>query len=178
MTSELVTRLRVLLGETGNAGLFDLHSLFDSLQRDPSKIREALQAWRVVEPAATAFAAGRITKLGLRRLDRLCGAYEAAKLPEARARLDHDFHRCVVEFADNRFLARTHAEAGESLRGLRLFRSVWKPHGENAVADDHREIVAALVRRDEELASARALAHVAVAERWLSDAQDWLAGQG
>lgn len=154
-----VTRL-----EAGD--LLDTFGVVADLSRGPQLV-ELLEVRRIVESAATALAAARITPEQLSVVE--------AHLEAMRDTDDHDrilahdlaFHRAIAVAAGNETMA-------VILDGLssRTFRArVWRGYREEGAYErtrlEHVRIHQALVARDPEAARAAAAAHVGEVERWL-----------
>ncbi|APU15678.1 MULTISPECIES: FadR/GntR family transcriptional regulator [Actinoalloteichus] len=129
---------------------------------------ELLQVRRVLESAATATAAARITEAQLadvaEHLDRIGRGGSVEEIVAA----DRDFHQTIVHAAGNDLLT-------AMLDGLssRTFRArVWRGHEDAAAVgrlwQEHERIYLALAARDPDAARAAAAAHVLEVENWLA----------
>ncbi|MFJ5775610.1 FadR/GntR family transcriptional regulator [Streptomyces sp. NPDC093094] len=148
--------------------LLETFGVVADLSRGP-RLMELLEVRRVLESAATALAAARITPGQLAAAERHLSAMDATDDPDELLAHDLAFHREIALAAGNETLAAI-------LEGLscRTFRArILRGHqGEGAVERTRREHAAihrALTARDPEAARAAAAAHVAQVEEWLRD---------
>ncbi len=132
-----------------------------------SRLVELLEVRRVLESAATALAAARITPERLAEVERHLAAMNATDDPERILAHDLAFHREVAAAAGNATMAAI-------LEGLssRTFRArVRRGDQEEGAFDrtrrEHAAIHRALAARDPEAARAAAAAHVGAVEEWL-----------
>ncbi|MFG3508444.1 FadR/GntR family transcriptional regulator [Streptomyces sp. NPDC047821] len=131
---------------------------------------EFLAVRRLLEPAATAMAASRITEAELDELDARLDALGDDPSAGELAAADLEFHRTVVRAGGNTVLS----SLLDGLSGPATRDRIW--HGLTAegtarrALDEHRAILAALRDRDAEAARSWATVHVAGAERWLRSA--------
>ncbi|GGQ17884.1 GntR family transcriptional regulator [Streptomyces griseomycini] len=154
-----VTRL-----EAGD--LLETFGVVAGLSRGP-RLVELLEVRRVLESAATALAAARITPERLAEVARHLAAMDATDDPEEILAHDLAFHREIAAAAGNEAMAAI-------LEGLssRTFRArVRRGHQEEGALDrtrrEHAAIHRALAARDPEAARAAAAAHVGAVEEWL-----------
>ncbi|MER7110387.1 FadR/GntR family transcriptional regulator [Streptomyces sp. NPDC000229] len=131
---------------------------------------EYLAVRRLLEPAATAMAASRITDA---ELDRLAGLLDALDAPagepsvEELAAADLEFHRTIVGAAGNAVLsALLDGLSGPATRA-RVWRGLVRQGAVARTLHEHRAILAALRDRDAEAARSWATVHVAGVEQWL-----------
>jgi DNA-binding FadR family transcriptional regulator len=150
--------------------LLETFGVVADLSRGP-RLVELLQVRRVLESAATALAAARITQGQLAELERHLAAMDATDDPELILAHDLAFHRTIAEAAGNETMAAI-------LDGLssRTFRArVWRGHREEGAVErtrrEHAAIHRALAARDPEAARAAAAAHVGAVEEWLRGQQ-------
>jgi GntR family transcriptional regulator, transcriptional repressor for pyruvate dehydrogenase complex len=129
---------------------------------------EVMEVRRLLEPAATATAAGRISERQLDELDDLLRSMRSvAADAEKLMQCDIAFHRAVVAATGNETL--TSLLDGLSSRTVRA--RIWRGLVLGDVAqntiDEHEAIYLALRTRDQSLAHAAALMHVNTSESWL-----------
>jgi GntR family transcriptional regulator, transcriptional repressor for pyruvate dehydrogenase complex len=129
---------------------------------------EVMEVRRLLEPAATAAAAGRISERQLDELDDLLRSMRGvAADAEKLMQCDIAFHRAVVAATGNETL--TSLLDGLSSRTVRA--RIWRGLVLGDVAqntiDEHESIYVALKARDQSLAHAAALMHVNTSESWL-----------
>ncbi|HET9928915.1 MAG TPA: FadR/GntR family transcriptional regulator [Rubrobacter sp.] len=127
---------------------------------------ELFEVRRMIEPAATALAAGRIDKEDLRRLEETLGRMDAAENVEELVEADDDFHRTVAGATGNAALA----AFLQNLYGRTLRARIWRGLAEEGALDrtriSHRAIYGAISNRDAELARSAATMHIAEVEAW------------
>ena len=129
---------------------------------------EFLRVRRILEPAATAMAAERITAAdvdGLRKLlDGLGTQPDAEKLVQN----DLEFHRRIVACSGNSVLASLlESLAGPTTRA-RVWRGLTQKGAMTRTLDEHRAILDALAAHEPEVARSWATVHVAGVEQWLA----------
>ncbi|MFJ6836817.1 FadR/GntR family transcriptional regulator [Streptomyces sp. NPDC091209] len=146
--------------------LLETFGVVADLSRGP-QLLELLELRRILESAATATAAARITPDRLAEVERHLTAMNATDDPEEVLAHDLAFHRAIVVCAGNETMTAV-------LDGLssRTFRArVRRGHQEEDAFErtrrEHAAIHRALVARDPEAARAAAAAHVGEVERWL-----------
>jgi GntR family transcriptional repressor for pyruvate dehydrogenase complex len=131
---------------------------------------ELIGVRRILEPAATALAAGRIDDDTLERL-RSCLDRMRAAASEAE-RIEHDaaFHAIVGSASGNETLASMlNAVSSRTIR-TRAWRGLVEEGAGARTIAQHQDILAALEARDAERAQAAALVHVATTEAWFRQA--------
>lgn len=153
--------------------LLDTFAMLVELSPDAT-VLDMLEVRRVLESAATAQAAARITD---RQLDELAACLEEMRHdPQSGdgsvddvVRADARFHAVVAEAAGNPVLA----ALVESLSTRTLRARIWRGQADQGVFDraihEHQAIYEALRDRDPALAGPAAAAHIANVERFLRD---------
>lgn len=135
---------------------------------------EVLQVRRMLEPSATALAAGRADDDQLRHLGAVLGSMEAdgggaADPPTVADTVSADltFHQAIVAITGNATLA----AINDGLSSRTFNARVWHGHQEAGMTarlrEDHERIYQALLDRDPDAARAAATMHVLRVERWL-----------
>lgn len=129
---------------------------------------EVMEVRRLLEPAATAAAAGRISERQLDELDDLLRSMRGvAADAEKLMQCDIAFHRAVVAATGNETLT----SLLDGLSGRTVRARIWRGLVLGDVAqntiDEHEAIYLALRARDQSLAHAAALMHVNTSESWL-----------
>ncbi|WP_181809067.1 FadR/GntR family transcriptional regulator [Streptomyces shenzhenensis] len=159
-----VTSLQPSLLLEGLGGAVEL------LQGDSSALLDLMEVRRLLEPAATALAALRISD---EQLAEVKGHLDAMR--EARDEVErfnaHDaaFHRTVISATGNEtLLAVLEGISGRTLRA-RVRRGVTDTKAAERTLAEHEAIFDALSVRDAPLSRAAALLHVANTERWLKE---------
>lgn len=167
--------MRILLIKRGDGtyvSSLEPHLLLESqsFAADVSHGRTALQLLqvrRLLEPQATALAAGLVTDDDLRTLTEILDRGAAATTAEEFVTHDAAFHHAIVDMTGNPVLStllQTLSTQTMKVRILRGTRTV------DAIASAHREhqsILRALASRDSQLAASAATVHVAAVEQWL-----------
>ncbi|PYC88375.1 GntR family transcriptional regulator [Streptomyces tateyamensis] len=133
-------------------------------------VLELMEARRLLEPAATALAADRITDEELAEVGRHLSAMRQARDDaELMNRHDAAFHRAVIRGTHNETLTTLLEHiAGRTLRA-RLWRGLVDVAAADRTIAEHEAIHQALLARDAALAQAAALIHVSTTERWLRE---------
>jgi GntR family transcriptional repressor for pyruvate dehydrogenase complex len=129
---------------------------------------ELVQVRRILEPAATRFAASRITDDELTELDSLLHRMSTAESHEELVEYDEAFHHVVAEAAGNATLASMlNGVSSRTTRG-RVWRGVIEAGATDRTISEHAAILTALHAHDPQLAEAAALLHVSTTERWFA----------
>lgn len=127
---------------------------------------ELFEVRRMIEPAATALAAGRITTEALEHLEETLGRMDSAETVEELVEADDEFHRTIAGATDNAALA----ALLQNLYGRTLRARIWRGLAEEGALDrtriSHRSIYGAISNRDAELARSAATMHIAEVEAW------------
>jgi GntR family transcriptional repressor for pyruvate dehydrogenase complex len=127
---------------------------------------ELVQVRRILEPAAAALAATRMTDDVLEQLERCLHLMSAASSQEELVRYDEEFHSIVATTSGNATLASMlNGVSSRTTRG-RAWRGVIEAGATDRTVSEHTEILAALRTRDPKLAEATALMHVSTTEAW------------
>jgi DNA-binding FadR family transcriptional regulator len=146
--------------------LLEALSFVVDFHRDDT-VLEFLAVRRILEPAATAMAASRISEQQLDALTAQLDKLGAEPSVEELVACDLEFHRGIVSSAGNSVLS----SLLDGLSGPTTRARVWRGlTQEDAVArtlHEHRAILAALRDRDADAARSWATVHVASVEQWL-----------
>jgi GntR family transcriptional repressor for pyruvate dehydrogenase complex len=130
-------------------------------------ILELHRVRRILEPAATALAATRLTEEDFEALEECLARMGAAETMQTFIDTDVDFHRIIVNASGNATLASLIQNlAGGTIRA-RLWRAIAEEGATETAKRLHHDIFRALKARDPELAAAADLLHLADGERWL-----------
>ncbi|MBX9394587.1 FadR family transcriptional regulator [Streptomyces sp. TRM72054] len=156
-----VTSLQPSLLLEGLGGAVEL------LQGD-SALQDLMEVRRLLEPAATALAATRISDEQLAEVERHLEAMREARDDVERLNAhDAAFHRAVVSATGNETLL----TVLEGISGRTLRARIWRGLVDNKAAGrtlaEHEAIFRALSVRDASLSQAAALLHVSNTELWL-----------
>ncbi|MDN3293596.1 FadR/GntR family transcriptional regulator [Streptomyces ficellus] len=146
--------------------LLEALSFVVDFHRDDT-VLEFLAVRRVLEPAATGMAAGRITDAELDELgDRLAALGDTPAVEELVA-ADLEFHRAIVRSAGNAVLCSLLDGLSGPTTRARIWRGLTQEDAVGRTLHEHRAILAALRERDAEAARSWATVHVAGVEQWL-----------
>ena len=147
--------------------LLEALSFIVDFHRDTS-VLEFLRVRRILEPAATAMAAERITPEesdGLRRLlDSLGPAPDAEELVAN----DLEFHRRIAACSGNSVLCSLLETLSRPTARARVWRGLTQPDAIARTLAEHRAILDALTAHDPEVARSWSTVHIASVEQWLA----------
>jgi len=128
---------------------------------------ELIEVRRVLEPAVTAYAAQRATDAQLAEIGESLERMRRSQDHEELVRHDAEFHELVADASGNRAMATMlTGVSGRSLRA-RVWRAIMETEAMSRTLAEHEKIHDALLARDDALAAAAALMHVATTESWL-----------
>ncbi|MBA2951255.1 FadR/GntR family transcriptional regulator [Streptomyces himalayensis] len=138
------------------------------LQSDPGALLDLMEVRRLLEPAATALAATRISEDQLAEIGHHLDAMREARDDVERLNAhDAAFHRAVVRATGNEsLLTLLEGVSGRTLRA-RIWRGLVDDQAAQRTLSEHEAIFTALANRDAALGQAAALLHVSNTERWL-----------
>jgi GntR family transcriptional repressor for pyruvate dehydrogenase complex len=131
---------------------------------------QMLEIWevrRLLEPAATALAAARMTKADQMRLRECLDRFASAATVEETMLADEDFHRHIAACSGNTVLETVLETMSARTLRVRTWRKAIDQDHWRAALDEHLPIYDAIVGRDPELARAASAMHVAEGELWL-----------
>ena len=129
---------------------------------------EVMEVRRMLEPAATAVAASRITDVQLDELAELLERMRgSADDPEELMQHDIAFHRAVTAATGNQTLTSLLDGLSSRTTRARIWRGIVLGNVAQNTIDEHRAIYLALEAHDPGLAMATALVHVNTSESWL-----------
>jgi GntR family transcriptional repressor for pyruvate dehydrogenase complex len=132
---------------------------------------ELIAVRRILEPAATRLAAGRMDAATLAELERLVEAVEGSTSQAERIPFDAEFHSLIARRSDNATLVSMLAAVSSRTLRARAWRGVLDETASSRTVTQHREILEALAAGDADRAEAAALLHVATTEAWFRQAQ-------
>jgi GntR family transcriptional regulator, transcriptional repressor for pyruvate dehydrogenase complex len=130
-------------------------------------VLEFLQVRRILEPAATAMAAERITSEEQEALRELLDRLGPNPDPEELVARDMEFHRRIVACAGNSVLSSLLESMSGPMTRARVWRGITHTGAVARTLAEHRAILDALTARDPEAARAWATVHIAGVEQWL-----------
>ncbi|MFI5782321.1 FadR/GntR family transcriptional regulator [Nocardia sp. NPDC051570] len=169
----LVRILDVRQGDGTYVASLEPNSLLDAMSfllefHQDDSVLEVLGVRRILEPAATALAAQRMTDAELAQLRTLV-APDSASVTDLVA-LDLNFHAAIGAACGNKVLASLLDSLSMPTTRARIWRGVTEESAFERTVAEHRGICDAIAARDPDLAHARALAHVAGVMEWLARA--------
>ncbi|MFH8618474.1 FadR/GntR family transcriptional regulator [Streptomyces sp. NPDC017979] len=146
--------------------LLEALSFVVDFHRDDTLL-EFLAVRRILEPAATALAAGRITDAGLDALGSQLDALGSAPSVEELVAADLEFHRGIVQWSGNSVLCSLLDGLSGPTTRARIWRGLTQQDAVSRTLHEHRAILDALRDGDAEAARSWATVHVASVEQWL-----------
>lgn len=146
------------------------------LVRDQT-LHEVFEVRRLLEPAATALAAARITDSQIEALRRSLEHMRETDDPEEMVRRDAEFHAQVVQACGNETLCSIiEAVSARALRA-RIWRASISGVKSMTLAQ-HLAIVDALEEHDASLASSAATLHLSASQKWFNDLEQRSEAEG
>ena len=137
---------------------------------DDDSILELFAVRRLLEPAATAIAAGRLASEDIARLRQQISLVDR---PESEVEIEdlvaHDleFHAAIVHAAGNSYLTTLVESLSSHTIRARIWRGLTEENATARTLTEHTAIVDALEARDAKLSEALMIAHISGVERWL-----------
>jgi GntR family transcriptional regulator, transcriptional repressor for pyruvate dehydrogenase complex len=168
----LVRILDVRQGDGTYVSSLAADSLLDALNfivefhRDAS-VLELLEVRRILEPAASARAAVRVTAEAIADLEEVLNRATAESPVEDLVKADMEFHRAVAVAGGNSVLASLIESLSGPTQRARIWRGMTQEGALQRTLDEHRSIFNAIARHDPEMASTWATVHIAGVEEWL-----------
>lgn len=168
----LINILDVRQGDGTFVTSLDPHLLLDALtfvvdfHRDDS-VLEFLRVRRILEPAAAAMAATRVTPEELLEMQRVVDSSHADSTAEDLLGFDIAFHRLLGAASGNSVLASLIEGLSAPTNRARIWRGRTQPGAQERTVEEHQMILDALAAREPEIAHAAMVAHVAGVEGWL-----------
>ncbi|MCX9192791.1 GntR family transcriptional regulator [Carbonactinospora thermoautotrophica] len=133
-------------------------------------VLEFFEVRRILEPAATALAATRISEAELGELGKLMEEITPATPIEELIRNDLEFHCRVAAASGNSVLAGLVDHMSGPTTRARIWRGITQEGAVERTLAEHQAIHEALAARDPEVARAWATVHIAGVEQWLRSA--------
>jgi DNA-binding FadR family transcriptional regulator len=146
--------------------LLEALSFIVDFHRDDT-VLEFLAVRRILEPAATAMAASRISEQQLNTLSAQLEKLGEEPSVEELVACDLDFHRGIVQSAGNSVLCSLLDGLTGPTTRARVWRGLTQENSVRLTLHEHRMILGALRDRDAEAARSWAMAHIASVEQWL-----------
>jgi GntR family transcriptional regulator, transcriptional repressor for pyruvate dehydrogenase complex len=142
-------------------------SFIVDFHRDTS-VMEFLQVRRILEPAATALAAERITDADVAALGELLDSLGPHPQVDDLVANDLEFHRRIAATSGNTVLCSLLDTISAPTTRARVWRGLTQSGARERTLAEHRAIVDALASRDPEVARSWATVHIANVEQWLA----------
>ncbi len=130
-------------------------------------VLELLEVRRILEPAATAKAAARMSDADFDALAELLSHADDNSPVQELVDVDTEFHRRVALGSGNQILASMIESVSGPTHRARVWRGITQHRALTRTLDEHQAILQALRNRDPELAGIQATVHVAGVEEWL-----------
>jgi DNA-binding FadR family transcriptional regulator len=147
--------------------LLEALSFIVDFHRDDTLL-EFLRVRRILEPAATAMAAERITEEECQGLRDLLDRVGADPKAEELVQNDLEFHRRIVSYSGNSVLASLLESMSGPTTRARVWRGLTQTGATTQTLHEHRAILDALSAHEPEVARSWATVHIAGVEQWLS----------
>lgn len=132
-----------------------------------AQVLELLEVRRILEPAATAMACGRVDDGGVRDLYTLLDDVTEDVSVEKLVEGDLEFHRRIAQASGNAYLASLLDSLSGRTARARIWRGVTQAQAVSRTLSEHRAIVDAIAARQPEVARSWATVHVSGVEQWL-----------
>ncbi|MET4002055.1 GntR family transcriptional repressor for pyruvate dehydrogenase complex [Arthrobacter sp. UYCu511] len=139
------------------------------LHQDES-ILDIFEVRRILEPAAAAIAATRITPEQIASLRATMETIDDATSVEALVEHDLIFHQLITSAADNSYLASVLDALSSSTVRARIWRGLTQEKAVDRTLAEHTAIIEALERGDADLAKSLLTVHISAVEHWLRQA--------
>ncbi|MCP9211537.1 FadR/GntR family transcriptional regulator [Streptomyces cucumeris] len=140
------------------------------LQSDATALVDLMEVRRLLEPAATALAATRISDDQLAEVKQHLDAMREARDDIERLNAhDAAFHRAIISATDNETLLTLLEGISSRTLRARIWRGIADTHAAARTLVEHEAIFEALSARDPSLSQAAALLHVSHTEQWLRE---------
>jgi GntR family transcriptional regulator, transcriptional repressor for pyruvate dehydrogenase complex len=147
--------------------LLEVLSFIVDFHRDTS-VLEFLRVRRILEPAATAMAAERITPEDSDGLRKLLDSLGPAPDAEELVANDLEFHRRIAACSGNSVLYSLLETLSRPTTRARVWRGLTQPDAIARTLAEHRAILDALTSHDPEVARSWSTVHIASVEQWLA----------
>jgi GntR family transcriptional regulator, transcriptional repressor for pyruvate dehydrogenase complex len=146
--------------------LLDALSFVVDFHRD-DKVLQFLEVRRILEPAATALAAERMTGAGIAQLQAILDRLGARPSIEALVENDLEFHRQIAAGSENDVLCSLIDGLSGPTTRARIWRGLTQEGAADRTREQHQAIVDAIAARQPEVARSWATVHIAGVEQWL-----------
>src|SRR5580692_7467837 len=147
--------------------LLEALSFIVDFHRDGT-VLELLRVRRILEPAATAMAAERITEAETEGLSKLLDSIGPQPEAEELVANDLEFHRRIVACSGNSVLSSLLESISAPTTRARVWRGLTQTGTMAQTLAEHRAILDALAAHEPEIARSWATVHIAGVEQWLA----------
>lgn len=149
------------------AVMLEALSFIVDFHRDAS-VLEFLQVRRILEPAATAMAAERVSEADVADLRELLDRLGPHPEVDDLVASDLEFHRRIAASSGNSVLCSLLDTVSAPTIRARVWRGLTQSGARERTLAEHRAIVDALASHDPDVARSWATVHIASVEQWLS----------
>jgi GntR family transcriptional regulator, transcriptional repressor for pyruvate dehydrogenase complex len=149
--------------------LLEALSFIVDFHRDDT-VLEFLEVRRILEPAATALAALRMSPEEHAELSGLLDAVTVDSPVDDFVAADLEFHKKIAIGSGNSVLASLVDSMSMPTVRARVWRAMTQPHAHERTLTEHRAICQAIMSREPELARSWATIHISGIESWLRTA--------
>jgi GntR family transcriptional regulator, transcriptional repressor for pyruvate dehydrogenase complex len=149
--------------------LLEALSFIVDFHRDDT-VLDFLEVRRILEPAATALAAIRMSDEDRTELGKVLETVDVDTPVEELVSADLEFHRQIAVGAGNSVLASLVDSMSAPTTRARVWRGMTEPRALERTLAEHRAIYLAITSRDADLARSWANVHIAGIESWLRTA--------
>jgi DNA-binding FadR family transcriptional regulator len=146
--------------------LLEALSFIIDFHRDDT-VLEFLEVRRILEPAATALAALRMSAQDKAELGKILDAVTVESPVDDFVATDLEFHKKIAVGAGNSVLASLVDNMSLPTARARIWRGMTEPRALERTLDEHRAIHGAILSGDADLARSWATVHIAGIETWL-----------
>jgi GntR family transcriptional repressor for pyruvate dehydrogenase complex len=146
--------------------LLDAMSFVVDIHQDAS-VLELFEVRRILEPAAAALAAPRMTAPDIAHLRALVAEVDGTTSADDLVANDVVFHRCIAERSGNAYLTSLLDTLSGSTLRARVWRGLTEEGAVTRTLTEHRAIVDALEAADPELVAAQLTVHISGVIAWL-----------
>jgi GntR family transcriptional regulator, transcriptional repressor for pyruvate dehydrogenase complex len=146
--------------------LVDTLSFIVEFQHD-SSVLELLEVRRILEPAASARAAAKITSAELVELQQILETVTTESPVAELVQADVEFHRAITAASGNSVLASLIESLSSSTQRARVWRGITQEGALARTLDEHRAIFEAVRTHNVDLAQMWSTIHIAGVEDWL-----------
>jgi GntR family transcriptional repressor for pyruvate dehydrogenase complex len=147
--------------------LLEALSFIVDFHRDDTLL-EFLRVRRILEPAATAMAAERITDSEVDSLRALLDSIGPDPAAEELVANDLEFHRRIVACSGNSVLSSLLESMSGPTTRARVWRGLTQTGARSRTLAEHHSILDALAAHEPEVARSWATVHIAGVEQWLA----------